>query len=271
MPGQFISEADKPIGFFDSGIGGLTVLSEAIKQMPDENYIYYADTINAPYGTKPREEVRNLILKAVAILAGEGIKALVVACNTATSIAISELRSMYSFPVIGMEPAVKPAVSNNGGGRVLVVATPLTLKESRFQNLLQQFDNNKIVDYLALPRLVEYAEKMDFDGEKVFDYVKRMISSIRIEKYGTLVLGCTHFIYYRSIFRRILPDNIHIIEGNRGTVNHMNCVLTERGLRSGIRGGKLEFIESGQKVTEGNNFERFKSLLAFAARETGES
>jgi glutamate racemase len=270
VPDKFSMEADKPIGFFDSGIGGLTVLSEALKQLPDESYIYYADTKNAPYGTRPREEVLRLTFDAVKYLAAEEIKALVVACNTATSIAISALRSTYSFPIIGMEPAVKPAVYNNGGNRVLVVATPLTLKETRFQNLLQLFDNNKIVDYLALPRLVEYAERMDFCSEKVIDYVKRMLSSVRIKEYGTLVLGCTHFIYYRKLFKMLLPENMQIIDGNFGTVQHMKNVLTENKLISSVGGGRVRYVESDKNLTDCQDIERFKGLLEIAAHETGD-
>ena len=123
------------IGFFDSGIGGLTVLSEALKRLPNHEYLYYADTVHAPYGPKPKEEVREYVFKAIEFLVNEGAQIIVIACNTATSIAVSELRQKYSIPIIGMEPAVKPAIESveNSTKRVLVTATPLTLKEEKLK------------------------------------------------------------------------------------------------------------------------------------------
>jgi glutamate racemase len=154
------------IGFMDSGFGGITVLSEALRQLPRENFIYYADIEHVPYGTKEKEEVKKYVFEAVNFLIGKGIKALVVACNTATSIAVRELRSMYDFPIVGMEPAVKPAVENGNGKRVLVLATALTLREEKFHNLVQRVDQEHVVDYLPFPEMVELAENMVFDIDK---------------------------------------------------------------------------------------------------------
>jgi glutamate racemase len=154
------------IGFFDSGVGGLTVLAEALRQLPEENYIYYADTEHVPYGIRNKDEVRRFVLQAVDFMAAQNIKALVVACNTATSIAINNLRQKYDFPVLGMEPAVKPAVEKNGTQkglkRVLVAATQLTLREQKYQDLVSRVDQDHIVDGIALPELVEYAENFVF-------------------------------------------------------------------------------------------------------------
>jgi glutamate racemase len=198
------------IGFFDSGIGGITVLREAIKILPKEDYFYYADTLHVPYGTKPKEQVKEYILEAVEYMANQGMKLLVVACNTATSIAIKDLREKYDFPIIGMEPAVKLAVEKNGsdGRRILVLATPLTLKEEKFQNLVTKVDHKHIVDYLPLPELVEYAEKLEFRSSIIAPYLKGKFSCCDLDKYGTIVLGCTHFPFYYDIFRKIIPVSI---------------------------------------------------------------
>ena len=123
------------IVFFDSGIGGLTVLKRALVAMPNEEYIYYADTRNVPYGVKPKDEVRTYVLNAADFLSRQNIQALVIACNTATSVAINDLRQRFDFPVIGMEPAVKPAIVRNTGKKILVFATSLTLKESKLDTL----------------------------------------------------------------------------------------------------------------------------------------
>lgn len=162
------------IGFFDSGIGGLTVLHQALKLLPQEDYLFYADTDHVPYGEKTKDEVREYILQAVDFMASQHIKALVIACNTATSIVIEELRQRYDFPVLGIEPAVKPAVEQSEGKqkKVLVLATRLTLQEKKYHDLVHRIDHGEIVDSLPLPGLVQFAEHFDFDEERIIPYLK---------------------------------------------------------------------------------------------------
>ncbi len=234
------------IGFFDSGIGGVTVLKEAVDIMPGEDYLYFADTRNVPYGEKGREEVRECVLSAVEKMAAMGIKALVVACNTATSIAINCLRRQYDFPVVGMEPAVKPAVAENGnsGRRVLVLATALTLREEKYHNLVRMVDQYNIVDSIALPGLVEFAENLEFEGEKVLAYLKDRLGQLDLQSYGTVVLGCTHFTFFTKTLRQFLPPHVNIIHGAGGTVRRLKNVLEERGLLGGGT-GRVLFCSSG--------------------------
>ncbi|MGI6085161.1 MAG: glutamate racemase [Acetivibrionales bacterium] len=251
------------IGFFDSGIGGLSVLREALRLLPNEDYIYYADSDNAPYGTKTKEEVRKLTFDAVKLLNEKNIKALVIACNTATSAAVRDLRQAYDFPVIGMEPAVKPAVekSNNGGKRVLVLATPLTLKEEKFQNLVSRFDAGHIVDMLPAPKLVEFAEKYAFDGPEVSEYIKEILPE-NINRYGTLVLGCTHFPLFRKALGAIIPEDIDIIDGNKGTVNHLIDLLKSNNLLSrSDKKGKVTFYKSAEQVKDPITLEKYEAIL----------
>ncbi|KJB86850.1 hypothetical protein AZ66_16365, partial [Paenibacillus sp. E194] len=146
------------IAFFDSGIGGITVLAEAMKHMPHEQYLFYADTLHVPYGTKSQSEVMRHVHSAVEDIMQHNVKALVIACNTATSIAASELRRKYDIPIIGMEPAVKPAVEMNrdNGKSVLVFATALTLSQNKYHTLISRIDEEHIVDSIPLPELVEY-------------------------------------------------------------------------------------------------------------------
>jgi len=251
------------IGFFDSGIGGLSVLREALMLMPNENYIYFADSDNAPYGTKTKEEVKKLTFNAVGFLNERGIKALVIACNTATSAAVRDLREAYDFPVIGMEPAVKPAVdkNNNGGKRVLVIATALTLKEEKFQNLISRFDAEHIVDMLPATKLVEFAEKFMFYGPEVSDYIKEIMPD-NIDQYGTLVLGCTHFPLFRQALEENLPKEIDIIDGNRGTVNHLMDILKNNNLLSrSDKKGKVTFYKSGVEVKDQTLLKKYEKIL----------
>lgn len=234
------------IGFFDSGVGGATVLACALSSMPDEDFLYYADTLHVPYGEKPKEEVRGHIFAAVEEMVDAGIKALVIACNTATSIAAGALRDKYAFPIIGMEPAVKPAVMRQTGSekRVLVFATGLTLKEAKFQQLVSAVDQRHIVDHLALPGLVELAERGIFGGDEAEEYLRRELASLNLAAYGTVVLGCTHFPLFRRTFRELLPAGTDIIDGAEGTVRHLGATLEKAGLAGG-GSGSLEFRSSG--------------------------
>lgn len=233
------------IAFFDSGIGGLTVLKNALELMPDENYIYYADTKNVPYGTKPKEDVKKFVFDAVEFLAGQDIKALVVACNTATSVVINDLREKFDFPIIGMEPAIKPAIINNTGKKILVTATSLTLKESKLESLIKTLDENERIERLPLDRLVQFAERFDFSSNEVESYLKEKFSSIDLNEFESIVLGCTHFLFFTSILAKIIPEEIRIIDGNEGTVRHLMATLESRNLRESNY-GHIKFFSSGE-------------------------
>ena len=252
----------RPIAFFDSGIGGITVLHEALRLLPDEDYIYYADTLNAPYGTREKHEVKKLVSDAVDFIVQKEVKAVVIACNTATSAAVEDLRRTYSIPIIGMEPAVKPAVEKNGRAhkRVIVTATPLTLKEEKLRNLIDRVDNEHIVDLLPLPDLVKFAERYEFSGEDVYAYIQEEFSSYDLQQYGTVVLGCTHFIYFKKMLTDILPSHIDIIDGNKGTVNNLKKIMENRG-EPGGGSGMINYFCSGEPVTESNEFGKMSMLL----------
>ncbi len=258
---------NQSIGFFDSGIGGITVLHEALRLLPSEDYIYYADTDNAPYGTKSREDVTRLVLDAVDFIVGRQVKAVVIACNTATSVAIETLRSRYNIPILGMEPAIKPAVEKNEKAhkRVLVTATPLTLKEEKCRNLIERVDNEHIVDLLPLPELVRFAEDYEFSGEKVIPYLESRLGQYDLSLYGTVVLGCTHFPLFRETFRMLLPAWIDIIDGNAGTVRNLKRTLEARGLL-GSGGGEVKYFISGRPVDDRSIISGYRSLHEYLDR-----
>ncbi|OCT15631.1 glutamate racemase [Paenibacillus pectinilyticus] len=217
------------IAFFDSGLGGITVLHEAMKRMPHEDFIYYADTAHVPYGPKSRDEVLTFVKQSVDAIIQDEIKALVIACNTATSIAITDLRKTYKLPIIGMEPAVKPALEMNrsSGKRVLVFATQLTLQQAKYRELVSRIDDMGMVDSLPLPELVEFCENLEVEGPQIRDYFLTKLASFDLSNYGTVVLGCTHYPFYTSVLREILPSHIQIVDGSRGTVNRLMQVLQE--------------------------------------------
>jgi glutamate racemase len=248
------------IAFFDSGIGGMTVLREAIELIHNEKYVYYADSLNAPYGTRDKDEVRKLTISAIDSLEPEQIKALVVACNTATSTAIEELRARYPFPVIGMEPALKPAVEKNLDGRILVLATPLTLREEKFRQLVKKLDSEDKVDILPLQELVSFAENFIFSGQEVDSYLQKSFEGISFDEYSSIVLGCTHFSFYREQIERISGNRAEVIDGNNGTVRRLQKILDS--LDDKGDGFGFEVYISGEKVVREELMDIYMQIIS---------
>ncbi|RAR44609.1 glutamate racemase [Paenibacillus sp. MDMC362] len=250
------------IAFFDSGLGGLTVLSEAMKELPQEDFLFYADTLHVPYGTKAKEDVKSYIHHAMETIMKEEVKAIVVACNTATSMAISDLRKAYPIPVIGMEPAVKPAVeiSRSSGKRILVLATPLTIKESKYRDLVRRVDSMHIVDSLPLPELVEHCEALNFDQKVMKDYFTKQFESFDMNEYGTIVLGCTHYPFYKRILSDLLPDHIRMIDGSKGTVNRLIQILSDHDLLSSSGNRDVKLFNSRQSMEYTEKMKKALSL-----------
>ncbi|MBO4457928.1 MAG: glutamate racemase [Butyrivibrio sp.] len=213
------------IGIFDSGIGGLSVLHEAYHYLPEQNYIFYADTKHVPYGLKTPEQILGYTIGITEFLLDKGAEAIVVACNTATSVAIRELRKRYNIPILGMEPAVKPAVEGTEKKRIMVIATPVTIREDKLKDLLHRVDEHHRVDLLPMPGLVEFAERAEFDSEDVLNYIKKQFAPYNMDEYCALVLGCTHFNYFKPAYRQIFGDETLLIDGNYGTVRHLAEVL----------------------------------------------
>jgi glutamate racemase len=255
------------IGIFDSGIGGLSVLQEALKAFPGERYCYYADTEHVPYGNKPKAEVRGYAFAAMEFLAGRGCDAVVVACNTATSVAIDDLRGAFALPIIGMEPAVKPAVLSARRKRVLVLATEMTLREPKFHNLVARVDQDGIVDYLAMQELVGFAERLEFASEPLRAYLRARLEGRDLEAYGTVVLGCTHFLYFRSHLLKAFPAGTAVIDGNAGTVQRLANRVAGLPLEPEGNGG-IEYFHSGRPAPP-EAFERYRACLEPIPPATG--
>jgi len=251
------------IGIFDSGLGGLSVLSEALRRIPMENYLYVADTLHVPYGTKNKEDVRGYIMDSVHEMMKHDIDALVIACNTATSITVEILREKYpNIPIIGMEPAVKPAVEMNKatGRRVLVFATPLTLSLPKYYALVSRVDDGGIVDSLPMEMLVPFCENLQFDTKEVREYLQGQLSSYTLDQYGIIVLGCTHYLYFKPILTEMLPPHIDIVDGSTGTVRRLAALLHRYGIANGRGKGEVTF-----QCTDKNEayIERMKQALAY--------
>lgn len=257
------------IAFFDSGLGGLTVLSTAMKRLPQEDFLFYADTLHVPYGSKAAEDVKTYIQRSIETIMEEEVKAIVIACNTATSLAVSDLRTKYDIPIIGMEPAVKPAVQINRdtGKRILVLATPLTLKEAKYRELVHRVDDRHIVDSLPLPELVQHCEALNFDPEVMKAYFRSKLEGFDLSQYGTVVLGCTHYPFYRNILCDLLPKHIRIIDGSMGTVKRLVEVLRERGLLGSSGRNDVKLLCSGGSAAYIRKMER--ALKIYGEMEAG--
>ncbi len=245
------------IGVFDSGIGGLTLLHELMQTLPHESFIYYADTKNVPYSYKTPEQIREFVENAVVNLRNRGCKAIVLACNTATNVAVEYLRSKYDFPIIAIQPAVKVAADNNTENkRILACATPITLKSDRFNNLIHKLQLTEFVDKLPLPKLVEFAEKEKFDSPDVLNYLKEEFSKFNLNDYQYVVLGCTHFTYFEELIEANFP-NLKTVDGNKGTAKHLKNVLYQLGILSFSGIQRVEFIESGNETQTPERFWRY--------------
>lgn len=219
------------IGFFDSGVGGISVLREAMKLMPNENYIYFGDSKNAPYGVKTVEEVQKLSFKAVDLLLSKGVKAVVVACNTATSAAIEELRSFYKdIPIIGIEPALKPAVELNREGAVVIMATPMTLAEKKFNALQEKYKSQAQIAPLPCGGLVELIETGNIEGGLVEEYLRGKFKEVNSDKIGAVVLGCTHYPFVRDSIIKVLGQDIPVVDGSDGTSRHLKNILEDHDM-----------------------------------------
>lgn len=233
---------ERPIGVFDSGVGGISVLGRIVKDLPGETFIYLADNANAPYGTKHYDDVLQLSVNVVHKLLDMNIKALVVACNTATSVAINTIRGMTAIPVIGMEPAVKPAVRMCSNGMVAVMATPLTLKEEKFNNLLRKFDTDTTIIPVPCPGLVELIET-EAPAGVIIEYLKKLFRQVPAGDISTIVLGCTHYSFIKKEILAAAGGNICIVDGSEGTSRHLKNMLDVSDLRA-----TGESREPGQQV-----------------------
>lgn len=236
------------VGIFDSGIGGLSVLHRARKMIPGAQFLYYADEEHVPYGEKTPEEIRGYVEEILHFLIGQRVDAIVIACNTATTVATKAFREQFPVPIVGMEPAVKKAVElyRNSGKRILVAATPVTIAGDKLHSLLERVDTEHEADLIPLPKLVRFAEKGDFDNPSIEAYLREAFAPFELSRYGAVVLGCTHFNYFKEYFRKVFPGEIHFVDGNEGTLRQLMRVLPKGD--SG-KEQKVRYFFSGKPVS----------------------
>lgn len=240
-------EAERPIAVFDSGLGGISVLRALVRLMPQENYLYFGDSLHAPYGSRPTREIRDLSFAAAQSLFDRGAKALVIACNTATSAAVDELRAAYPERIIiGIEPALKLAVERHPNGRILVMATEATLRERRFALLMEHYAANCEILKRPCPELVEYVERGELEGERVERSLRNYLADCLDNPPEAAVLGCTHFPFLRPVLHRLLGAHTELLDGAEGTARETKRRLESAGLLRADGDGSVELTNSLQ-------------------------
>lgn len=222
---------NRPIGFFDSGVGGLSVLKYALQVMPEENYIYFGDSLNAPYGTKSREQVFTLTETAINKLIEQGVKAVVIACNTATSIAVDELRKKINIPIISMEPAIKPALEQTNG-KVLLLATEVTVSSERVSMLINKYDTENRVFKVPCPQLAKKIEEAVFGKSDIEEYLFELLKPVKDINATAVVLGCTHYPFVKEEIKKIIGNDVKIFDGIDGTVSHLKEILIKNNIKN---------------------------------------
>jgi len=225
--------AEAPIGVFDSGVGGLTILSALRQELPYENYIYFGDTANCPYGMRDDAEIIELSIQACGFLIEQGVKLIVVACNTASQAALNSLRATFtSIRFVGVIPAVKPAARFTKNGRIGIAATRHASKATYLKQLIDDFAVASGIQAFAVgcPELVTLVEQGEIDGLAVEETVRQALDPILKEGVDVIVLGCTHFPALRPVIERVTYHKIHVIDSSNAVARHTHRVLDAEGL-----------------------------------------
>lgn len=245
-------KAEYPIGVFDSGVGGLSVLREIRRELPGEHLLYVADSGHAPYGDKPAELIEARAAAITGFLISQRAKAIVVACNTATGVAIRMLRARFSLPIIAMEPAVKPAAAHTRTGVVGVLATSRTIASDNFARLQERFGTEVNILMQACPGLVEQVEAGDLDDARTRALIARYVAPLLAQGADTLVLGCTHYPFLAALIREIAGPGVAIIDPSAAIARELRRRLSSAGLlSSGDRTGTEQFWTSAAPEAAG--------------------
>lgn len=219
-----------PVGVFDSGVGGLTILDELLRELPDERYIYFGDTGNCPYGVRSEREIQELSAAAARFLIERGAKIVVVACNTASVSALATLRAEFPLPFVGVVPAVKPAAERTRVGRVGIASTEASARGDYLKGLIRQHANGVQVLAVGCPRLVELAEAGLLDAPETESAVREYLAPLLAAGIDELVLGCTHFPAMRAVFERVVGPEVEVIDSGAAIARQARRVLAERNL-----------------------------------------
>ena len=248
-------QKENPIGLFDSGIGGTSIWKEIHNLLPHENTIYLADSKNAPYGTKSKEEIIELSYKNTDFLLEQNCKLIVVACNTATTNAIKELRAKYNVPFIGIEPAIKPAANSSKTNTIGILATKGTLNSYLFHEKLKSYTNVHIVEQIG-HGLVQLIEEGNINSPEMMGLLETYLKPMITQNIDYLVLGCSHYPYLIPQIKKILPKHIKIIDSGEAVAKQTKIILEQNNLLKETKGSYSTFYTNANPSV-------LESILAF--------
>ncbi|MRH42935.1 glutamate racemase [Aquibacillus halophilus] len=240
---------DQPIGVIDSGVGGLTVASELLRQLPKEQLIYLGDTLRCPYGPRPKEEVVQFTWEMVNFLLQKNIKMLVVACNTATAFTLEQLRLELDIPVIGViQPGARAAIKMSQNMRIGVIGTEGTINSKAYPNALKNINSKILVNDLACPRLVPMVEEGILSGPEAYKVVNETLQPLKEQNHiDTLILGCTHYPLIREIIQEVIGEHVNVISSGEETAREVSTIMGyNKKLYSGDRIPKHQFFTTGR-------------------------
>ena len=238
---------NNPIGLFDSGVGGTSIWKEIHALLPHENTIYLADSKNAPYGQKSKEEIIALSKKNTEFLLNKNAKIIVVACNTATTNAIKELRACYKVPFIGIEPAIKPAANNSETHTIGVLATKGTLSSELFNQTVLNYPNTKIIEQIGYG-LVSLIEEGNIESEEMTQLLHDYLNPMVKQNIDYLVLGCSHYPYLIPQIKKILPNHIKIIDSGEAVARQTKNILSDKVGLSDTKKSKQLFYTNSNPI-----------------------
>lgn len=222
-----------PIGVFDSGLGGLSVVSQIRHELPRESILYVADSSHCPYGERPLDEIRDRSLAMVEYLVDEGAKLVIVACNTASAAAIEVLRERFTVPIVALEPAVKPAIAMTITGKIAVLATPRTATSDRLRALIDRYGAGYDVRPVGVPGLADCVEAGEIDGPAVRLLLAERLRDQRADGVDVIVLGCTHYPFVRGVIEELSGVDVRIVDSGNAVARRARELLMQMGMLSG--------------------------------------
>jgi glutamate racemase len=235
----------QPIGIFDSGIGGLSILQELYRRLPTENYVFFADQHNVPYGEKTKEELIALTTRIVKFLLDEQAKMVVVACNTATCYAIETLRTSYDIPIVGVVPAIKLAAEQTKTNEIALISTPATAKSDYVTDLIQKFAVGKTVARIGCFGLENAVETGKLDSKETAQVLAKYILPLKETNVDQLVLGCTHYPFLKKQISDILGPSVTLIDSGAAVARRVEAVLAEKNIANSSGASETKFFTNG--------------------------
>ena len=238
---------DDPIGIFDSGLGGVSTLGQAMHMLPQEKFIYYGDSGVPPYAFMTASQIRHRCHEICDGFEAQNAKAIVIACNTATSAALEDLKTRYDIPILGIVPAVEAAVAQAGSGKILLLATEFTLQSETLRDLIQIYAADREIEMRAPREIIDLVESGTIDGPQMDACIRRFLGDLNASAFGTVIFGCTHLGFLSRIISDVLGSHIHIADGNQDTIRQLIQVLDTLDLHQTQEdpGGGVDISNSG--------------------------